>query len=169
MKVKALEVLGSNGHCFVESPPRSGRFYLPPHTPLPNKNNPTTKQPKDKRREQIGFLSPAQTERLKATEHKLVDVRQCKAWPGDGNGVMDICIWTEKRFERVQEPLRELQVFQFRRLLCAWLFYLCSRRKQKTVFSHLNLYTATLLVKLHQEEQNKPYRLENRAVTLGQQ
>lgn len=77
----------------------------------------------------------------KATEYKLVDVRQRKAWRGalprhskpteTGNEVMDVSILTENRFKKVQEPLRELQVFQFRHLLCAWLFYLCSRRKQK--------------------------------------
>lgn len=76
-----------------------------------------------------------------ATEYKLVDVRQRKAWRGalprhskpteTGNEVMDVSILTENRFKKVQEPLRELQVFQFRHLLCAWLFYLCSRRKQK--------------------------------------
>jgi len=46
------------------------------------------------------------------------------------NEVIEVFMLTENRFKKVQEPLIELQVFQFRHLLCAWLFYLCSRRKQ---------------------------------------
>lgn len=46
------------------------------------------------------------------------------------------------------------------------------QKKTETIFLHFSLYTATLFVKLHQEEHKKSYvcnKLENRAVTFRQQ
>lgn len=41
----------------------------------------------------------------------------------DKNQGVEVSMLTENTLKKVQEPLIELQVFQFRHLLCAWLFY----------------------------------------------
>jgi len=72
------------------------------------------------------------------------------------NELMDVFILTENRFKKVQEPLRELQVFQFRHLLCAWLFYLRSRRKQKPYCRMLAVIPPHCLLSYIQRNKTSP-------------
>lgn len=166
--MKPPEVFGSNGHLSVKSPPHSGHFYLPPS--LKNKTlreKQTNKQTAERQRKKTnGFPFSCQNRMSKATEYRRVDGRQCTAWRGapprhskpteTENELMDVFILTENRFKKVQEPLRELQVFQFRHLLCAWLFYLRSRRKQKPYCRMLAVIPPHCLLSYIQRNKTSP-------------